>query len=83
MEDLLRNASLVTVTLQYGNAGHVPPLLSRKLVLLDGQTAWALESMESKDMCMESGDEFVFSELDQRFLDNVATDRMSGASGKP
>ena len=47
--------------------------------LLDGQAALALESIEIKDMCVDGGEEFVFWELDHRFPDKVATDRMAEA----
>ena len=42
---------------------------------LDGQAAWALESIEIKDMCMVGGEELVIRELGQRFPDKVAADR--------
>ena len=41
--------------------------------LLDGQAAWALGSIDTKDMCTEGGEELVFRELDQRFPDEVGT----------
>ena len=44
--------------------------------LLDGQSALALESIEIKGMCTDGGEELVFRELDQRFPDKVAADRM-------
>ena len=47
--------------------------------LLDGQAAWALESVDTKDMCTEGGEELVFRELDQRFPDEVAPDRVGEA----
>ena len=43
--------------------------------LLDGQAAHALESVEIKDMCTVGGDR----ELDQRFPDKVAADRVGEA----
>ena len=46
---------------------------------MDGQAAVALESIDIKDMCTEGGKELVFRELDQRFPDKVAADRMGEA----
>ena len=45
----------------------------------DGQAAVALESIEIKDVCTDGGEELVFRELDQRFRDKVAVDRMGEA----
>ena len=50
-----------------------------KHTLLDGQAALALELIDVKDMCTEGGEELVFRELDQRFPDKVAADRMGEA----
>ena len=47
--------------------------------LLDGQAALALESIEITDMCTDGGEELFFRELDQRFPDKVAADRMGEA----
>ena len=53
--------------------------LSSKLVGGTGQAALALESIDIKDMCTEGREELVFRELDQRFPDKVAADRMGEA----
>ena len=50
--------------------------------LPDGQAALALESIEITDMCTDGGGELVFRELDQRFPDKVAADRMGEAMEK-
>ena len=47
--------------------------------LVDGQAALALDSTDIKDMWTEGGEELVFRELDQRFPDTVAADRMREA----
>ena len=47
--------------------------------LLDGQGALALEAIEIRNMCTDSGEEVVFRKLDQRFQDKVAADRMGEA----
>ena len=61
--------------------GGMPPeaLGPWKYTLLDGQAALALESTDVNDMCTEGGKELVFRELDQRFPDKVAADRMGEA----
>ena len=40
---------------------------------------YTLESVEITDMCTDGGEELVFRELDQRFPDKVAADRMGEA----
>ena len=50
--------------------------------LLDGQAALALESIELEDTCMDGGEQLVFRELNQRFPDKVAADRMGEAIGE-
>ena len=47
--------------------------------LLDGQAALALESIDTKDMGMVGGEELIFRELDQRFPDKLAGDRVGDA----
>ena len=39
-----------------------------------------LESIEIEDTCMDGGEELVCQELDQRFPDKVAADRMEEAT---
>ena len=75
---------MVTVTLEQqstkvwkrrARGGMIPEALGPWIyTLLDGQAAWAQESVDMKDMCTEGGEELVFRELDQRFPDWVAAD---------
>ena len=64
--------------------GRMPPeaLVPFIYTLPDGQAALALESIEITDMCTDGGGELVFRELDQRFPDKVAADRMGEAMEK-
>ena len=47
--------------------------------LLDGQAALALEATELNNLRTDGGEELVFRELDKRFPDKVAADRMGEA----
>ena len=68
-----------------GKVGGMPPEVRDPgfTLLLDGQAALALGSIEIKDMCMDGGDELVFRELEQRFPDQVEADRFGEAMEVP